>query len=45
MNIVGEVIAMLLEMPLTVRVPALTVIDPTATIDVLAVMVDELAIP
>jgi len=34
-----------LAMPLTVRVPALAVIDPTATRDVLAVMVDVLAIP
>ena len=32
-------------MPLTVSVPALAVIDPTATIDVLAVTVDVLVKP
>lgn len=35
----------MLAIPWTVRVPALTVMDPSATIDVLAVMVDMLAIP
>ncbi len=34
-----------LAMPLTVSVPALAVIEPTATIDVLAVIVEVLATP
>ena len=32
-------------MPLTVKMPALAVMEPRATRDVLAVMVDELAMP
>ena len=42
---VGVVIVEVLKIPLIVSTPALAVIDPRATTDVLAVMVDVLATP
>lgn len=45
MKTVGAVIVDELKMPLTVSVPALAVMEPSATSDVLAVIVDVLAIP
>jgi hypothetical protein len=41
----GEVTTAEEKIPFTVSVPALAVIDPTATSEVLAVMVDVLAMP